>query len=88
MQFYGVAATIGFTFTLSLIVFVAIKYTVGLRVSEEHELRGLDISEHGMFGYPERFIDVPGAESEDAPRGSAPAPAGTATSATDPATAS
>ena len=66
---------------------LAIKYTVGLRVSEEEELRGLDISEHGMFGYPERFIDVPGAESEDLPAPHAPAPAGTAT-ATNPATAS
>jgi Amt family ammonium transporter len=87
VQFYGVAATIGFTFTASFIVFLAIKYTVGLRVSEEEELRGLDISEHGMFGYPERFIDVPGAEPEDIPSTPAPAPAGAAT-ASDPATAS
>ena len=87
MQFYGVVATIAFTFTLSLIVFLAIKYTVGLRVSEEDELRGLDISEHGMFGYPERFIDVPGAESEDIRPAGPPAAAGTAT-ATNPATAS
>jgi len=87
VQFYGVAATIGFTFTASLIVFLAIKYTVGLRVSEEHELRGLDISEHGMFGYPERFIDVPGGQPEDLPPAPAPAPAGTST-ATDPAPAS
>jgi Amt family ammonium transporter len=87
VQFYGVLATIGFTFTASFIVFLAIKYTVGLRVSEEEELRGLDISEHGMFGYPERFIDVPGAEPEDLPHAPAPVPAGTAT-ATDPATAS
>jgi ammonium transporter, Amt family len=85
VQFYGVAATIGFTFTASFIVFAAIKYTVGLRVSEAHELRGLDISEHGMFGYPERFIDVPGAEPEDVPVEHAPAPAGTATAR--PATA-
>jgi Amt family ammonium transporter len=88
VQFYGVAATVGFTFTLSLIAFLAIKYTVGLRVSEEHELRGLDISEHGMFGYPERFIDVVGAESEDLPSHAAPAPAGAASTASNPATAS
>ncbi len=87
VQFYGVLATIGFTFTASLIVFMAIKHTVGLRVSEDEELRGLDISEHGMFGYPERFIDVPGAEPEDNPAAPAPAPAGAAT-ASDPATAS
>jgi Amt family ammonium transporter len=87
VQFYGVLATIGFTGAASLIVFLAIKYTVGLRVSEEHELRGLDISEHGMFGYPERFIEVPGAEPEDLPPAPVPAPAGAST-ATDPATAS
>ncbi len=88
VQFYGVAATVGFTFTLSLLAFLAIKYTVGLRVSEEDELRGLDISEHGMFGYPERFIDVVGAESEDLPSYAAPAPAGAASTASNPATAS
>ena len=88
VQFYGVAATIGFTFTASFIVFLAIKYTVGLRVSEEDELRGLDISEHAMFGYPERFIDVPGAEPESAALPHSPAPAGSATAATNPATAS
>lgn len=87
VQFYGILATIAFTFTLSLIVFLAIKFTVGLRVSEEDELRGLDISEHGMFGYPERFIDVPGAESEDIRPSGPPAATGTAT-ATNPATAS
>jgi Amt family ammonium transporter len=87
VQFYGICATIAFTFTLSLIVFLAIKYTLGLRVSEEDELRGLDISEHGMFGYPERFIDVPGAEPDSVVPPSAPSPAGAAT-ATSPATAS
>jgi Amt family ammonium transporter len=65
VQFYGVVATFAFVFVASAIVFGAIKYTIGLRVSAEQELRGLDISEHGMFGYPERFIEVPGAEPED-----------------------
>ena len=90
VQFYGVAATIGFTFTASFIVFMAIKYTVGLRVSEEDELRGLDISEHAMFGYPERFIEVPGAEPDSAGYPvSTPAPSGSATAtATNPATTS
>jgi Amt family ammonium transporter len=87
VQFYGIAATVGFTFVACYIVFMAIKYTIGLRVSEEHELAGLDISEHGMFGYPERFIDVQGAESDPHSTPGAPAPAG-ATTATNPATAS
>jgi ammonium transporter, Amt family len=44
---------------LSLIVFTLIKATVGLRVSEDAEEAGLDISEHGMYGYPEQFIPQP-----------------------------
>ena len=44
----------------SLLVFWVIKKTYGLRVSAEEEDAGLDISEHGMYGYPEQFI--PGAE--------------------------
>jgi ammonium transporter, Amt family len=39
--------------------------TMGLRAPEKDELAGLDISEHGMFGYPERFIEVVGAEPEE-----------------------
>ncbi len=57
------AAAVGITFTtvfaLSMITFGAIKKTVGLRVSEEIEDAGLDITEHGMYGYPEQFIPVP-----------------------------
>ena len=37
--------------------------TVGLRVSEEDEDAGLDISEHGMYGYPEQFIPQPESRS-------------------------
>ena len=33
-----------------------IKATIGLRVSAEQEEAGLDIVEHGMYGYPELFI--------------------------------
>jgi len=47
-------------FTLSFGCFWLIKKTVGLRVSARHELDGLDISEHGMWGYPEQFMPVPG----------------------------
>jgi Amt family ammonium transporter len=54
------AAAVGLTFAtvfvLSSITFFAIKSTVGLRVSDEEEDAGLDISEHGMYGYPEQFI--------------------------------
>ena len=37
--------------TASLVVFGALKATIGLRVSEEEEVEGLDVPEHGMAGY-------------------------------------
>ena len=47
-------------FALSFALFWVIKQTVGLRVSAREEMDGLDISEHGMWGYPESFMPVPG----------------------------
>jgi len=51
VQLLGVVTAFGWAFGLGLILFLAIKYTVGLRVSREEELRGLDVSEHGMEAY-------------------------------------
>jgi Amt family ammonium transporter len=56
VQAVGVAAIFAFVLVASLITFGLIKATVGLRVSEEEELAGLDIASHGMYGYPEAFI--------------------------------
>lgn len=56
VQAVGVAATFAFVLASSLIAFYAIRATIGLRVSEAEELAGLDISTHGMYGYPEQFI--------------------------------
>ena len=50
-QFIGVVAVGAFTITLSLLVWVIIKWTLGLRVSPEDESRGLDLSEMGMEAY-------------------------------------
>jgi Amt family ammonium transporter len=46
-------------FAASYVTFGVIKATYGLRVSEDEEMAGLDISEHGMYGYPEQFIPAP-----------------------------
>ena len=56
------AVTLSFltVFVLSYGLFWLIKVTVGLRVSARDEMDGLDISEHGMWGYPESFMPVPG----------------------------
>jgi Amt family ammonium transporter len=56
VQAVGVAATFAVVFGLSIATFYAIKKTIGLRVDESEELAGLDISTHGMYGYPEAFI--------------------------------
>ncbi len=58
-QALGVVTVFAFVFTLSYITFYAIKKTIGLRVTAEEEDAGLDISEHGMYGYPEQFIPAP-----------------------------
>jgi len=58
-QILGVASAFAFVFVFSIITFYAIKKTYGLRVSSEEEDAGLDISEHGMYGYPEQFIPAP-----------------------------
>jgi ammonium transporter, Amt family len=58
-QGVGVAVAFTFVFALSYATFAAIKATIGLRVSPEEEEAGLDISEHGMYGYPEQFIPAP-----------------------------
>ena len=55
-QAVGVAVAFAFVFSLSYATFAAIKGTIGLRVSEADEEAGLDIVEHGMYGYPEQFI--------------------------------
>ncbi|WP_343075570.1 ammonium transporter [Conexibacter arvalis] len=59
VQAVAVVVTFAVVFGLSAITFAVIKATIGLRVSEEEEDAGLDITEHGMYGYPEQFIPAP-----------------------------
>jgi Amt family ammonium transporter len=56
VQAVGVTATFVVVLTLSLVTFALIKATIGLRVSDVEEEAGLDITSHGMYGYPEEFI--------------------------------
>jgi Amt family ammonium transporter len=46
-QIYGVAVTIGFTAIGTFILLMIVKYTIGLRVGDEAEVEGLDMSQHG-----------------------------------------
>jgi ammonium transporter, Amt family len=61
-QALGVAAAFSAVFAVSFAVFFVIKATYGLRVTPEQERHGLDLVEHGMWGYPEQFMPVPGSE--------------------------
>src|SRR5207302_6737379 len=60
VQVVAVVASFVTVFVLSYGLFWIIKKTVGLRVTVGEEMEGLDISEHGMWGYPESFMPVPG----------------------------
>jgi Amt family ammonium transporter len=51
VQLVGAGACFAWAFGLGLVLFYVIKKTVGLRVTPEEELKGLDIGEHGMEAY-------------------------------------
>ena len=52
-QIYGVLAVYAFAFIFSYILFMVLKATMGVRVSEEEEAEGLDVAEHGVPAYNE-----------------------------------
>ena len=52
-QFIGMISIFAWAFLTSLLVWAAIKYTVGIRVDSDHEYEGVDLSECGMEAYPE-----------------------------------
>ena len=60
VQALGLVAVGAFTFSASFGVLWLMKVTVGIRTEPEVESAGLDVSEHGMWGYPEFYIPVPG----------------------------
>lgn len=51
VQALGAVSVFAWVGITTFIMFTIIKKTIGLRVSREHELRGLDIEEHGMEAY-------------------------------------
>jgi ammonium transporter, Amt family len=82
VQALGVATVFAFVFAASFGTFWLIKQTYGLRVSLEEEQAGLDISEHGMYGYPEQFIPAPELVGYGAVPAASRAPSSGATIAT------
>jgi Amt family ammonium transporter len=51
IQALGAAAIIGWAGGASAVLFLAMKYTIGLRVDEAEEIQGLDLGEHGQPAY-------------------------------------
>jgi len=51
IQLVGVGAYALFTCACAAVIFGVLKATMGLRVSEEEEIEGLDLGEHGMHAY-------------------------------------
>jgi len=56
-QIYGLAVIFIWTFVASFIVWMILKMVMGIRVSDEEEYEGMDLSECGMEAYPE-FISA------------------------------
>jgi Amt family ammonium transporter len=73
-QALGIVVVFSFVFVLSFGTFWLIKKFYGLRVTAEEEEAGLDISEHGMYGYPEQFIPAPELVGYGAVPGPRPVP--------------
>jgi len=75
-QVIGSAVVTLATFTIAMVVMYAVNATGTLRVSEEGELYGLDLHEHGISAYPEYVISPLGSPTGMATVERALAPAG------------
>jgi Amt family ammonium transporter len=94
IQALGLLAVGAFTFGASFGILWLFKVTIGIRTEPDVEMAGLDVSEHGMWGYPEFYIPVPGGYGTEShshlgvshtPRPtSSPAPVASSMSALEP----
>lgn len=77
VQVSGVASVAIFSVACGVGLFLALKHTVGLRVTEEEELNGLDLGEHGASAYPDFQLVSHGGRASASTGGSAqPQPEG------------
>ena len=56
VQIVGLLAIFTWVFTMSFIVWLLIRVTVGIRVDAEHEYEGIDLHECGLEAYPEFLV--------------------------------
>lgn len=75
-QALGVVSVGGYTAVVMFIIFFVLKKTIGLRASKEEEVRGLDLTEHGLSSSYADFMPVPqvltGETSEEFKEGDVP----------------
>lgn len=57
-ELLGIVAVGAFVFVTTSVVWFALKQTIGIRVSREEEIAGLDIGEHGNYAYPDFAVAV------------------------------
>ena len=50
-QVVTIGVSWGWSFIMTIVILLVLKYTIGIRVSEEEEERGLDLSQHGEEAY-------------------------------------
>lgn len=67
IQLLGIAAIGAFTFVSSGLVWLVLKKTIGIRVSREEEIQGLDIGEHGNVAYPDFALVTEAIEYDKTP---------------------
>ena len=67
VQLLGILAIGAFSFIASGIVWFILKKTIGIRVSREEEIQGLDIGEHGNIAYPDFALVAESVNPDDIP---------------------
>ncbi|HEX9823709.1 MAG TPA: ammonium transporter [Actinomycetota bacterium] len=70
-QAVGVGATLGFSFLATWAILWVVDHTVGLRVTEDDEITGLDLSQHAEVGYT--LVDRGGSAGRAVPTAAASA---------------
>jgi Amt family ammonium transporter len=60
VQFESVVVVGAFVLAASFLILGIMKLIMGFRVTEEQEIIGLDLSEHGAYGYPEQMKKIQG----------------------------
>ncbi len=69
VQVIGIAACFLWVFPVAFLMFKLIDKTIGLRVSREEEIEGLDFTEHGGNAYPDFEVNSHGGVDSDVFRG-------------------